>query len=195
MIAPSAPPQAKIVWTAAEYLNFERNSPDRHEYEQGEVFLMAGASKKHNFISFNAASLLREQLRGRGCEVYHVDMRVGIPARQVYTYPDVAALCGDAQFEDATEDILLNPQVIIEVLSPSTEKYDQSLKFEHYKALASLQDYLLISQERPWAQHHSLQEGAWQSQTYTSLSDSFALKAVPCTLKLAQIYEQVDFGG
>jgi Uma2 family endonuclease len=191
----TAPPAAKIVWTAAEYLAFERNSPDRHEYEQGEVFPMAGASENHNNIVMSLGFSLYGQLRSHPCKVYGNDMRVGIPARQVYTYPDLSALCGAPQFEDDRRDILLNPQVVIEVLSPSTEKYDQSLKFEHYKALASLQDYLLISQERPWAQHHSLQEGAWQSQTYTNLSDSFALKAIPYTLNLAQIYEKVALGG
>jgi Uma2 family endonuclease len=184
----------QLQWTAAEYLAFERNSPNRHEYDQGEVFPMAGASKKHNNISTSLLFIFYGQLRGRNCEVYGSDMRVGIPTRQLYTYPDLSALCGDAQFEDETEDILLNPQVIIEVLSPSTEKYDQGLKFEHYKALASFQEYLLISQEEPGVQHHWLEEGAWLSQSYTALGDSFTLKAIPCVLTLAEIYEQVAFG-
>jgi Uma2 family endonuclease len=191
----TAPAKAQLQWTAAEYLAFERNSPNRHEYDQGEVFPMAGASQNHNNIAGSVYFRFYGQLLSQSCHVFINDMRVWVPARRLYTYPDVVALCGAPQFEDGRRDILLNPQVIIEVLSPSTENYDRTVKFDHYKTLASFQEYLLISQEGPGVEHHYLQEGAWLSQSYSTLGDSFTLKAIPCVLTLAEIYQKVDFGG
>src|SRR5580698_2706245 len=118
----------KRSWTPDEYLAMERSSPEKHEYCDGEVFAMAGASEKHNLIVANVVGELRNLLRRRPCKVYPSDMRVKIPATGLYTYPDASIVCHRPAFEDDTADTLLNPQAIVEVLSDSTEDYDRGTK-------------------------------------------------------------------
>ncbi len=139
--------QKPRLYTAKKYLISERESEIRHEYLNGEIFEMAGANKRHNRISTNLIHLIETQIRDRDCSVYGSDMRIRIPATQTYTYPDVVALCGPEEFEDETEDNLLNPTLIVEVLSKSTEAYDRGAKFEHYQTIESLREYVLITQE------------------------------------------------
>ena len=135
------------LYTPAEYLEFERQSEIKHELIDGEIFEMAGANKRHNLIAGNAFRLLSNQLLERECNVYSSDMRVKITSTKKYTYPDIVAVCGEELFEDSTEDTLLNPMLIIEVLSKSTEAYDRGAKFEFYQTIESFQEYVLISQE------------------------------------------------
>ena len=143
-------------WTPAEYLAFEREQHDaKHEYLDGRIIPMAetihgmaGASLAHNRIVSNLVISLGTQMRGRPCDVFSSDMCLHIPATGLYTYPDIAALCDEPRFEDDQLDVLLNPSLIIEVLSPSTEAYDRGAKFDHYRSIASLQTYLLIAQDR-----------------------------------------------
>jgi Uma2 family endonuclease len=132
-----------------EYLASERQSEVRNEYVGGQVLAMTGGGRSHGIISLNIAASLHGQLRGHPCEVYSNDMRVTVSRTRAYFYPDVVVVCGGPQVEDAHEDTLVNPTLIVEVLSPSTKEYDHGTKWEHYRQLPSLQDYLLVAQDRP----------------------------------------------
>jgi len=179
--------------TPAEYLAFERQQTDaKHEYLNGQITAMSGASREHNLIVGNAFASLHGQLRGRGCEVYSNDMRVHIPATGLYTYPDIVALCGEPVFEGDQFDTLLNPHVIIEVLSSSTEAYDRGTKFAHYRSIESLQAYVLIAQDRP---HIELFErgtdGRWVLSEAKGLESRLELEALGCVLELSEVYERI----
>jgi Uma2 family endonuclease len=179
--------------TPAEYLAFERQQSDtRHEYLDGQITAMGGASREHNLIVGNAFASLHVQLRGRGCEVYSNDMRVHIPATGLYTYPDLAALCEAPVFEGDQFDTLLNPSVIIEVLSASTEAYDRGVKFAHYRSIESLQAYVLIAQDRP---HIELFErgagGRWVLSEAKGLDGRLELASLGCVLELSEVYERI----
>jgi Uma2 family endonuclease len=141
-----AMPASQSFASPAEYLALERAAEHRHEYVSGRVYAMTGASREHNVIATNTSRALGNQLSGRPCETYQSDMRVKVSETGMYTYPDVVVACGTPAFEDAYVDTLLNPTVIIEVLSPSTEAYDRGEKFAHYRRLPSLREYLLIAQ-------------------------------------------------
>ena len=181
-------------YTPQEYLALERKAEYRSEYLAGEIFAMSGASRQHNLIAGNVFASLHGQLRNRPCEVYMGDMRVKVNQTGLYTYPDVVALCGEPQFDDAQRDTLLNPAVIIEVLSPSTEAHDRGGKFGHYRKLDSLREYLLVAQEEPHIEHY-----VWQSDNQWLLSEAYSLQAtvqlpsISCTLVLAEVYEKVEF--
>jgi Uma2 family endonuclease len=179
--------------TPEQYLEFERNSDERHEYFQGEIYAMSGASEAHNTITFNTAGSLHFQLRKRPCKGYSTDMRVKVRAVGLYTYPDVVVVCGEPKFEDGEFDTLLNPTVLIEVLSPSTENYDRGKKFQHYRTLESLQEYLLISQESARIEHYVREGDQWIFTDATQLEDVVTLPSIDCTLALADVYEKVSF--
>lgn len=180
--------------TEAEYLAFERASDIRHEYLDGHVYAMTGASRAHNLISTYTAASLINQLRGRPCEVYASDMRVRVSATGLYTYPDVTVVCGNPQFADSALDTLLNPVLVIEVLSPSTESYDRGKKFQHYRQLESLREYVLISQDSPRIERFLRQDdGTWLLTDAAGLDASLELASVACTLALAEVYEKVTF--
>jgi Uma2 family endonuclease len=188
----SAAPQQ--VWTPERYLAFERASETKHEYLAGEIFAMTGASENHNLITGNTLASLHTQLRRTPCRIYPSDMRLKVPAAGLYTYPDVTAVCGEPQFEeDAVPDTLLNPTVLIEVLSPSTENYDRGKKFQYYRTLESLQEYLLISQESARIEHYVRQGEQWLFSDAYRLEDVVKLPSIDCTLALADVYEKVTF--
>ena len=138
--------QRKSLLTPEEYLAIERKSETKGEFYSGEVFAMVGASKRHNLIAANVIRVLGNQLLDRPCNVYPSDMRVKVSATGKYTYPDVVVACEEELFDDEEKDTLLNPVLIIEVLSESTEAYDRGKKFEHYQYIESLTDYLLVTQ-------------------------------------------------
>jgi len=182
------------VMTPEEYLAFERASPTKHEYFAGEVFAMSGASRAHNLIAGNVFAGLHGQLRGHPCEAYMGDMRVQVSETGLYTYPDVVVVCGEPQFEDAEVDTLLNPLLIVEVLSASTEAYDRGDKFEQYRLLPSLREYVLVSQDRPRVERFTRQEGeTWLLQATAGLQATVTLSAIDCELPLSEIYERVVF--
>ncbi len=188
----SAHPQK--VWTVETYLAFERTSEERHEYFAGEIFAMAGASRIHNLVVMNTSASLHAQLRQKSCTVYPSDMRLKISVTGLYTYPDISVVCGQPQLEDSHQDTLLNPMLLIEVLSPSSENYDRGKKFQHYRTLDSLQEYLLISQDSPRIEHYRRQEkDQWLLSETTRLEDSIALPSIGCQLLLADVYEKVTF--
>lgn len=184
----------KTIMTPEEYLAFERIHEVKHEYVQGEIFAMTGASWNHNRIVANALASLHMQIRRGPCNICPSDMRVKSSPRN-YHYPDVVVVCGDPQFEGNEFDTLLNPTVIIEVLSPSTEAYDRGKKFEFYRALPSLQEYLLIAQDRVSIDHYVRREGQWWLTSANRLEDTITLPSIDCTLALADVYEKIAFDG
>ncbi|ETW98231.1 MAG: hypothetical protein ETSY1_19650 [Candidatus Entotheonella factor] len=179
----------------AEYLAFERAQTDvRHEYLNGEIVAMSGASLAHNIIVSNLVISLGIQMRGRPCNVFASDMRVKIPATGLYTYPDITALCGEPELEDDIADTLLNPQVIVEVLSPSTEAYDRGAKFAHYQSIASLQAYVLVAQDRTRIEIFLRREnGDWLYTVAEGLEATVRLETIGCELTLSDVYEGVRF--
>ena len=188
----SAQPQAIHYLTPQEYLEIERRAEYKSEYFDGEMFAMAGASPAHNEITLNVASEIHSQLKKRPCYVYANDVRVKISATELYTYPDIVALCGPPRFEDNQKDTLLNPTVIIEVLSDSTEAYDRGKKFQHYRTLESLQEYVLISQQECRVEHYVRQPGnQWTLTEIHDLAEVIQLSSIQCQLALADIYEKV----
>lgn len=177
------------------YLELERASESRNEFLDGKMFAMTGASARHNRIVLNAAVELQQQLGQTPCEIYASDMRVKVPAVGLYTYPDVVVVCEPPRTEDASADTLLNPRLIIEVLSPSTESYDRGKKFAHYRSLASLVEYVLISQSECRIEQFILQDdGKWVLYgENTDPEGSVELKSVACQLMLSRIYRRVEF--
>jgi Uma2 family endonuclease len=185
--------QPKPRYSPHEYLARERSSSHKSEYFAGEVFAMAGASKRHNLIVTNLVGELRQQLKGRPCDVYPSDMRVKISRTGLYTYPDVTVVCGDAEFEDDQQDTLLNPTVLIEVLSKSTEAYDRGTKFEHYRKLESLQEYVLVAQSKPHVEHFVRQpDNHWLLSETNDLQAAFDLPSIGCRLAMAEVYDKVQ---
>lgn len=170
----------------------ERTSEVRHEFYDGEMFAMVGASRDHNLIVTNLIGSLHPQLRDRSGEVYANDMRVQVEPTGLYTYPDLIVVCGEPRFGDERGDVLLNPTVIFEILSESTEAYDRGKKFGHYRTLGSLTDYLLVSQHEPRIEHFSRQEGGWLMEEAQGLDGVLPLPSLGCKLPLADVYERID---
>lgn len=139
--------------TAAEYLAWEREQPDKHEFFYGEVFAMAGGSSRHNALGMSVGAELRAALRSRGCSVLSSDQRLAFPPEARYVYPDVTVVCGPLKFQAGTNDVLINPSILVEVLSKSTEEYDRGLKWTGYQTISSLTDYLLVSQAEVRIEH------------------------------------------
>lgn len=187
----STPPKIKL--TPAEYLAIERKAEFKSEYYAGEMFAMAGASRQHCRARDNLTGELHGQLKNSPCEQYSADMRVKVSATGLYTYPDIAIVCGGAEFEDKELDILLNPSAIIEVLSDSTEKYDRGTKFEHYQRISSLQEYVLVSQDRPRVERFVRQsDGSWNVTQISGLDATLEFTSVPAKIALADIYRGVE---
>ncbi len=181
--------------TPAEYLALERSSPEKHEYFDGEMFAMAGASEEHNLIVANVVGELRAALRHLPCKVYPSDMRLKVPATGLYTYPDASALCGRAEFEDAEVDTLLNPTVIVEVLSESTEDYDRGTKFKNYRSIPSFREYVVVSQTEVLVEHHVRQaDGSWLMREHRA-GERFELTALGCGLAVDELYLKVFDAG
>jgi len=178
--------------TRQEYLAQERVSEIRHEYFAGEIFAMVGASRNHNQITLNIAAILHAQLKDRPCLAFVNDMRVRVDQTGLYTYPDLSVTCEEPVFEDDHSDTLLNPQVIVEVLSESTEKYDRGAKFQNYRKLDSLCEYVLVSQEKPLVERFVRQDsGQWLLTATETLDATVLLEAVRCNLPMAEIYAKV----
>jgi Uma2 family endonuclease len=186
-------PQPKTFLTPEQYLAIERAAEYKSEYYSGEMFAMAGAREAHNLVVGNAFGELRQQFRTRPCRVYQSEMRVRISSTGLYTYPDVVVVCGEPQFLDEQRDTLLNPILVVEALSPSTEAYDRGRKFEHYKTLDSLRDYLLIATDHPHADLYTRQpDGRWLLTSASRMEDTLTIDSIEATLRLADIYEKVE---
>lgn len=185
--------QPKPYITEEAYLAIERISPTKSEYYDGQIYAMAGAKEPHNLIVGNLIATLHGQLRRKPCRVYPSDMRVKVIPTGLNTYPDVVIVCGQPQFVDEVHDTLINPTVIIEVLSPSTERYDRGVKFRHYRTMETLQEYLLIAQDRKHIEHYTRQpSGQWLFEEATLADAQICLSSVDCTLSVQDTYEKVD---
>ena len=173
----------------------ERTSEVRHEYFDGELFAMVGASEAHALIVTNLLGELRNQLRGGECRIYANDIRVQVAVTGLYTYPDVIVVCQPPEFfEKEHRNTLVNPTLIAEVLSESTEAYDRGKKFDHYRTLESLSDYLLVAQDEAKIEHFSRQKEGWLLTVAKGLSGVLPLPSIDCELRLAGIYEWVEVG-
>lgn len=189
----SAVPQPNLA--PEEYLAIERQSEYRSEYFAGEMFAMVGASEAHNIISVNLTAEFHTRLRGGPCRTYANDMRVRVTATGLYTYPDLVVVCGERVFDDDESDTLLNPTLIIEVLSRTTEAYDRGRKFDHYASIPSLQEYVLVAQDHPGVQQYQrVPDGSWRFMSCNQLDATANLAAINVSLSLSDIYDGVRFG-
>ena len=184
---------AKTFTTPEEYLAFERKAENRNEYVNGEIFALAGASRKHNLIVWNISGELKHQLKGKPCEAYLSEMRVKAPAARSYVYPDVVVVYGEPQFEDAYFDTLLNPTLVVEVLSKSTESYNRLAKAAYYRTIESLVEYLLVAQEEYRVEQYVKQaDGRWLLSDVRSLESVIELKSIDCSLALKDLYDRIS---
>lgn len=187
--------QPKIKLTAAEYLAIERKAAFRSEFYKGEMFAMAGGSPQHSLIQTNLTAELRRLVKGK-CRVFNSDLRVRIDPTGLYTYPDATVICGELQFDvnDDKKETVLNPVLLGEVLSPTSEAYDRGHKFDHYQTIPTFREYLLVSYDAPKIDRFFLTpEGSWTLSTAKGLDASLELLSVPGSLSLAEVYDQVEF--
>ena len=183
---------ARTYLTPEQYLALEARAEVKHEYDRGRIIAMAGASREHNLIAANIAHLIGNQLIDRPCEAYVADMRVQIDDGR-YVYPDVVVACGEPRFADGESDNLLNPTLIVEVLSPSTERRDRGRKFHQYRTIESLQEYLMIAQDEVRIERYTRRGGEW---VFTEVSDPaalFRLDSIGCEIAVREVYAKVAF--
>ena len=181
-------------FTPEEYLNYERESHSRHEFFDGEVYQMAGESLSHSRVCINLGGEVRNELKGKSCEALSPNMKVRTSTASLFAYPDLTIVCGEPKFHDLKKDVLTNPQVIFEVLSPSTEIYDRTKKFQRYRlGSETLTDYVLFSQDKVFVEHFAKQSNdEWLYRSYAVVSDFLRLDSVHCELNLREIYDRVE---
>jgi Uma2 family endonuclease len=182
-------------YTLEEYFALELSSETKYEYWNGEVFAMSGVSPEHAQIQINLTISLGTQMRGGPCRVFPSDLRIKVPAYLPYRYPDLSALCGEAQYEKMSGlDVLINPALIIEILSPTTEAFDRGDKFTYYKSIPSFTEYLLVAQHRPYVgQYIKVTNEEWRYYEFNDMDGVVNLSSVNCRLTLSEIYEDVTF--
>jgi Uma2 family endonuclease len=190
----SAVPKQKM--TEDEYLAFEEASETKHEFYNGELFDMAGASRQHNDIASNLHGELFTRLKGGPCRVSMADQRVKVKRTGLYTYPDLLIVCGPREFDKLNKNTLLNPNVVIEILSDSTEGYDRGTKFEHYQKLPSVREYVLVRQDRMRVERLVRQpDETWNATAFDDPAGSFTLATIPISIPLADVYRDVELTG
>ncbi|MBS1797498.1 MAG: Uma2 family endonuclease [Acidobacteria bacterium] len=188
----SAIPKSKL--TPEEYLEFERKSATKHEFFKGEIFAMSGAKRDHNKITTNLSGLVWQHLKGKDCESYSNDMRVFVPRTGLYTYPDLVVVGGEPRFQDEVFDTLLNPVLLIEVLSESTESYDRGRKFQHYRSIESLREYVLVAQDEARIEKYVRHgDGFWLLSEAVGLDAEIEFASIECRIPLAEVYDKIDF--
>ena len=181
-------------YTAEEYLRLERLAETKSEFFNGEILPMPGVTREHNLINGNLLVELKNQLAGRPCEVYFCDMKVKTPSTGSYAYPDIAALCGEPQFDRGDTGTLLNPQLLIEVLSESTERHDRGLKLHHYRSIDNLLEYVLVSQSECRVERYAQSKGGeWVYGNATNPESTVELTSIACRIPLSRIYDRVLF--
>jgi Uma2 family endonuclease len=179
------------LFTEAEYLLIEGQAAYKSEYIHGRIYAMSGGTPEHSQIAANIIAEVKGRLKGKPCRVYTSDLRVKVRATGLLTYPDITVVCGEPQYEG---DNLLNPTVIFEVLSPSTEAEDRGHRFEHFKQIPSLQDYVLVAQDSPRIECYTRQDDTnWPGQIVGGAEAHLFLASLDCTLELAEVYDQVPF--
>jgi Uma2 family endonuclease len=183
------------VFTSEDYLTFEREADTRHEFVDGEIYEMAGESLSHSRVCMNLAREAGNALKGKKCEPLSPNMKVRTTNASLFSYPDLTIVCGEPQFHDKKNDVLVNPQVIFEVLSPSTAEYDRTTKFQKYRmGNETLTDYILVSQDKPFVEHFTKQpDGNWIYRSYGAIEDILKIETVECALSLREIYDRIEF--
>ncbi|PQV62433.1 Endonuclease, Uma2 family (restriction endonuclease fold) [Abditibacterium utsteinense] len=190
----SAQRKHQTFYSLDEYLAFENSANARHEYYQGEIYAMAGTTPRHNDIAVNIVSALHSQLRGRPCKARGMDQRLRVDAADLTTYPDVLVVCPPFSMSSRDSIAATDATVIIEVLSPSTARYDQTAKFDFYSNLDSFRHYLLVESNQIGVEHRfKTENGEWTTQTFSALNDEIALQSIECRLTLREIYEEIEF--
>lgn len=185
--------EAAHVLSADEYLERERRGETKHELVHGIAIAMAGGTPKHNAIAANVIIALGQRLRGRRCLVFPGDQRVHVEATGLFTYPDVTVVCESPRFHTNGRDTLVNPRVVIEVLSSSTEAYDRGAKFAHYQSISSLEEYVLVSQTQKRVEHfRRLETGQWLLTVSEEDAAVLVLPALGCEIPLAELYENTE---
>jgi Uma2 family endonuclease len=183
---------ARQSMTIEQYFELEATSDSKHEYIAGAIYAMTGGTARHNLLVANVIALLHGQLRGTSCRVFPSDMRLRIEAAGLYTYPDVSVICNPIIFSDNRDDTVTNPIVLVEVLSPSTENYDRGKKFEYYRTIDTLQEYVVIAQDRAHVEHYVRQDQQrWLLVDFSSLDHVVHLGTINCELALRAVYEYV----
>jgi len=198
-----ATPQAQLTFTADDYLALERASEERHEFLDGQIYAMAGESPDHGTICSNLTIAIGSQLKGTPCQVWSKDTKVPsgpLPlakwrTKGLFSYPDLVVVCGESDYLDEHRDVLLNPRVIIEVLSPATEAFDRGEKFLRYQSwLPTLSNYLLVSQSSPMVTHHvKRDDGGWSLYFCEGLKESLLIQSINCSLVMADVYDRIEF--
>jgi Uma2 family endonuclease len=183
------------VYTSEDYLTFEREADTRHEFLDGEIYQMAGESLLYSRICMNLAREVGNSLKGKRCEPLSPNMKVRASSASLFAYPDLTIVCGEPQFHDKKKDVLINPQGIFEVLSPSTAEYDRTLKFQKYRmGNETLTDYILVSQDKPFVEHFTKQtDGNWLYKSYGEINENLIIETIECKLSLLEIYDRVEF--
>lgn len=181
-------------FTPEEYLNFERESDSRHEFLDGEIYAMAGESLSNSRVCMNLAREVGNKLKGKSCEALSPNMKVKTSTASLFAYPDLTIVCGEPQFHDTKKDVLTNPKVIFEVLSPSTADYDRAQKFLRYRmGNETLTDYILVSQEHCFVEHFVKQtDGNWLYRSLSEISDILRIETIDCEIGLEEIYDRVE---
>ncbi len=183
------------VFSVKDYLEYERTASERHEFLDGSVYSMAVEGAKHSTICFNLYAITGNRLRDKRCRGFSPNMKVATNNQGLYAYPDLAVVCGKSEFYDEKCDVLLNPTVIYEILSPATECYDRVEKFLLYtNFIATLQDYVLILQDHPLIEHYSKQaNGSWHKSEIEGINSVFQIQSIECEISLAELYDLVEF--
>lgn len=179
--------------TPEAYLAFERASDEKHELIGGRILAMSGASGDHAAIATNIVIALGNALEGKPCRPYASDLKVAVESKGGYFYPDAMIVCGNRQWQDERRETLLNPTVVIEILSPSTERYDRVVKFGHYREIPTLREYILVTQSEPRIERFRLEGGNWIFDDVIGLESSLNLSSVAVEIPLARIYRDVEF--
>ena len=186
---------APTLFTEAEYVALERASEQKHEFVDGVIVGMAGARPPHNVICANLIAALVNLCRDKGCLTMTSDQRVHVPATRLYAYPDVSVTCGERRYDDKDPPSLLNPTILIEVTSDSTEDFDRGTKFLHYQSIAELREYVIVSHREGRVDHYRKQgDGEWHLFTHKAADGSIELAALRGAVKLSDVYAAVDFG-
>ncbi len=185
----------KKLYTLEEYLELDKHSDERFEYFDGEVFAMAGSTLEHAIIATNIAGSLNNKLSGKNCRAINSDVRVKVPADPPYRYPEVTVVCGEPIIEKYLGQVMLvNPLLLVEVLSPPTKDYDKDGKFLAYQSIESFQEYLLVAQDRPHVTRYVRQaDNQWLRSDFIGLDNDVELKSLGVTLPLSEIYQAVIF--
>ena len=183
----------KYKYSIEEYLQMEEASDEKHEYYQGDIFAMAGAKVPHNIISVNLIKLLGQKLKGKSCEPFNSDQRIYIPQNSLFTYPDISIICGEIVTLNNDDWNIINPVVIIEVLSKATKNYDRGDKFKLYRDIATLKEYILIDSETISIEAFRINDGGhWELEEYKKADNILLIKCIQVSIPVTEIYERTD---